>query len=86
MFETTASVYPRDPAVIRARLAEHLVKPLRLSRKYRRVLPWGKDLHRVRSGNGLASLAKSILGTSELILHTDEPGGASHLLMVLSGR
>lgn len=84
---TTAAIYPADPAAIRERLAEHLVKPVKFAEEIELMYAQGARIFiEVGPGKVLSNLTKAIIGDDELILHTedkDQPG-ITHLLHTIA--
>ncbi len=82
---TTASVYPAAPSAIRRRLAEHLVEPVRFSEEITAMYQDGARIFiEVGPGKVLSSLTRTILGKDELVLHTEDKEGITHLLTVIA--
>ncbi|HWK03478.1 MAG TPA: SDR family NAD(P)-dependent oxidoreductase [Puia sp.] len=82
---TTAGVYPSDPAGIRERLATHLVKPVRFAEEIANMIDAGARLFiEVGPGKVLSTLTRAIAGKDETILHTDEKDGITQLLSVIA--
>jgi acyl transferase domain-containing protein/NAD(P)H-dependent flavin oxidoreductase YrpB (nitropropane dioxygenase family)/NAD(P)-dependent dehydrogenase (short-subunit alcohol dehydrogenase family)/acyl carrier protein len=78
---TTAGEYPADPAGIRERLADHLVKPVLFSEEIEQMYAAGARIFvEVGPGKTLSGLTRNILGRDELVFHTEEAEGLSHLL------
>ena len=78
---TTAGEYPADPAGIRERLADHLVKPVLFSEEIENMYAAGGRIFvEVGPGKTLSGLTRNILGRDELVFHTEEQGGLHHLL------
>jgi acyl transferase domain-containing protein/NAD(P)H-dependent flavin oxidoreductase YrpB (nitropropane dioxygenase family)/acyl carrier protein len=72
---TTAAVYPSDPAKIRQRLAEHLVKPVRFSDELRAMYDDGIRVF-IEAGPGktLTGLASATLGADVVTIATELSG------------
>lgn len=85
---TTAALYPAEPEAIKARLAEHLVKPVRFSEQVQQMYQAGARVFiEVGPGKVLTGLTRAINGDAEqLLLHTEEKEvyGATQLLTVLA--
>jgi NAD(P)-dependent dehydrogenase (short-subunit alcohol dehydrogenase family)/acyl carrier protein len=83
---TTAEEYPADVSAIRERLADHLVKPVLFSEEIEQMYAAGARIFvEVGPGRTLSGLTRNILGKDELIFHTEEPEGLSHLLSLAGG-
>jgi len=84
---TTAQLYPTQPAEIRARLAEHIVKPVLFAEEVEHMYAAGARVF-IEAGPGkiLSNLAKSTLGKETLVLHTEDkvPHAITHLLNTLA--
>ena len=78
---TTAREYPLHAEAIRERLADHLVKPVLFSEEIEHMYAAGARIFvEVGPGRTLSGLTRDILSRDELIFHTEEPEGLSHLL------
>nr|WP_246197805.1 type I polyketide synthase [Chitinophaga agrisoli] len=75
---TTAAVYPTDPAAIKERLANHLVAPVKFTEEIEQMYAQGARIFiEVGPGKVLSNLTRAIIGEDDLILHTedkDQPG------------
>jgi len=81
---TIASPYPSDPAAIRARLVEHLVKPVRFADEVRAMYDAGARVFvEVGPGSTLSGLIERTLeGRSFIAVATDQPGRNGLLQLV----
>ena len=78
---TTAREYPLLEEAIRERLADHLVKPVLFSDEIENMYTAGARIFvEVGPGRTLSGLTRDILSRGELIFHTEEQEGLSHLL------
>lgn len=84
---TTAGVYPVEAEAIKARLAEHLVQPVKFTEEIELMYAAGARVF-IETGPGkvLSGLTRSILGKEELVLHTEDKdqGGISFLLKTIA--
>lgn len=81
---TTAGEYPLETEAIRERLADHLVKPVLFSEEIEHMYEAGARIFiEVGPGRTLSGLTRDILSRDELIFHTEEGEGLSHLLSLV---
>ncbi|WP_245801760.1 type I polyketide synthase [Chitinophaga sancti] len=84
---TTAQLYPTQPAEIRERLAAHIVQPVLFAEEVEQMYAAGARVF-IEAGPGkvLSNLAKATLGKETLILHTEDktPNAITHLLNTLA--
>lgn len=84
---TTAQLYPTQPAEIRERLAEHIVKPVLFAEEVEQMYTAGARVF-IEAGPGkvLSNLAKASLGKETIVLHTEDkaPNAITHLLNTLA--
>jgi acyl transferase domain-containing protein/NAD(P)H-dependent flavin oxidoreductase YrpB (nitropropane dioxygenase family)/NAD(P)-dependent dehydrogenase (short-subunit alcohol dehydrogenase family)/acyl carrier protein len=81
---TTAGEYPLETEAIRERLADHLVKPVLFSEEIEHMYEAGARIFvEVGPGRTLSGLTRDILSRDELIFHTEEQEGLSHLLSLV---
>ncbi len=84
---TTAAVYPTDPAAIKERLATHLVAPVKFTEEIEQMYAQGARIFiEVGPGKVLSNLTKTIIGDDELILHTEDKdqSGITQLLHTIA--
>jgi acyl transferase domain-containing protein/NAD(P)H-dependent flavin oxidoreductase YrpB (nitropropane dioxygenase family)/NAD(P)-dependent dehydrogenase (short-subunit alcohol dehydrogenase family) len=84
---TTAQLYPTQPAEIRERLAEHIVQPVLFAEEVAEMYAAGARVF-IEAGPGkvLSNLAKATLGKETIVLHTEDkaPNAITHLLHTLA--
>lgn len=84
---TTGMEYPAEPAEIKARLAEHLVRPVKFEAEVKRMYMNGARIFiEVGPGKVLCGLTKACIDEDEILLHTEDSGQnkLTHLLCTLA--